>query len=47
MEEDEDRILLRNLGVSSANPEDIERNVISEVSASSLCLFVLSILFSI
>lgn len=34
MEEDEDRDLLSSLGVTSANPEDIERNILSEVSAS-------------
>lgn len=31
MEEDEDRILLSSLGVTSANPEDIERDILSEV----------------
>lgn len=31
MEEDEDRILLSSLGVTSANPEDIERNILSHV----------------
>ena len=31
MEEDEDRILLSSLGVTSANPEDIERGILSEV----------------
>ncbi|PRQ25810.1 putative DNA helicase chromatin remodeling SNF2 family [Rosa chinensis] len=31
MEEDEDRILLSSLGVTSANPEDIERHILSEV----------------
>lgn len=31
MEEDEDRILLNSLGVTSANPEDIERNILSQV----------------
>lgn len=30
MEEDEDRILLSSLGVTSANPEDIERNILSQ-----------------
>uniref|UniRef100_A0A803PGL4 Protein CHROMATIN REMODELING 8 n=1 Tax=Cannabis sativa TaxID=3483 RepID=A0A803PGL4_CANSA len=30
MEEDEDRILLSSLGITSANPEDIERNILSE-----------------
>lgn len=30
MEEDEDRILLSSLGVTSANPEDIERDILSE-----------------
>lgn len=33
MEEDEDKILLNNLGVTSANPEDIERDVLAEASA--------------
>lgn len=40
MEEDEDRILLSGLGVTSANPEDIERNILSEV-----ILFVFIYLF--
>lgn len=31
MEEDEDRVLLSSLGVTSANPEDIERNILSKV----------------
>lgn len=34
MEEDEDRILLNSLGVESANPECIEREVIAEVPGS-------------
>lgn len=33
MEEEEDRILLSSLGVTSANPEDIERDVLAKVSA--------------
>lgn len=33
MEEDEeDRILLRRLGVDSANPEDIERDILGKVT---------------
>ncbi|KAL5561931.1 hypothetical protein UlMin_031678 [Ulmus minor] len=32
MEEEEDRILLRSLGVTSANPEDIERNILSKAT---------------
>ena len=36
MEEDEDRILLNSLGIASANPEDIERDVLAEVLDSSL-----------
>ncbi|PON81759.1 Protein CHROMATIN REMODELING [Trema orientale] len=32
MEEDEDRILLSSLGVTSANPEDIERNILNEAT---------------
>lgn len=39
MEEDEDRILLNSLGIASANPEDIERDVLAEVSDSSLSNF--------
>lgn len=31
MEEEEDRILLSSLGVKSANPEDIERDVLEKV----------------
>lgn len=34
MEEDEDRVLLSSLGITSANPEEIERNILSEVLAS-------------
>lgn len=33
MEEEEDRILLNSLGVTSANPEDIERDLLKEVMA--------------
>ena len=36
MEEDEDRILLNSLGIASANPEDIERDVLAEVLDASL-----------
>ncbi|KDP26514.1 hypothetical protein JCGZ_17672 [Jatropha curcas] len=32
MEEDEDKVLLSSLGVTSANPEDIERDVLAEVT---------------
>jgi hypothetical protein len=39
MEEDEDRILLNSLGIASANPEDIERDVIAEVSAFTFLEF--------
>lgn len=39
MEEDEDRILLNSLGIASANPEDIERDVLAEVSDCSLSNF--------
>lgn len=31
MEEDEDKALLSSLGVTSANAEDIERNVLAQV----------------
>lgn len=31
MEEDEDRILLSSLGVTSANPADIEQTILDEV----------------
>lgn len=31
MEEDEDRFLLSSLGVTSANPEDIEQTILDEV----------------
>lgn len=34
MEEEEDRLLLNSLGVTSANPEDIERDILKEVSLS-------------
>lgn len=33
MEEEEDRLLLSSLGVTSANPEDIERDVLAAVLA--------------
>jgi len=39
MEEEEDRILLCSLGVKSANPEDIERDVLEKVYIISFCLF--------
>lgn len=35
MEEDEDRILLSSLGVTSANPEDIERNILSQARSNA------------
>lgn len=31
MEEDEDKALLSTLGIASANPEDIERDILAEV----------------
>lgn len=36
MEEEEERILLKSLGVTSANPEDIERDVIAAAVFASL-----------
>ncbi|KAK7393386.1 hypothetical protein VNO78_21939 [Psophocarpus tetragonolobus] len=36
MEEEEDRILLTSLGVKSANPEDIERDVLEKASNDSV-----------
>ena len=41
MEEEEDRIFLNSLGVTSANPEDIERDLIEEVMTgvfSKICI---------
>lgn len=38
MDDDEDKLLLSSLGVASANPEDIERKVIAEVTYSNLLL---------
>lgn len=35
MEEDEDNILLSSLGIKSANPEDIERKILSEVKTGA------------
>lgn len=35
MEEEEDRILLNSLGVTSANPEDIERDLLKEAKKNS------------
>lgn len=34
MDPDEDRILLSSLGVTSANPEDIERNILSQATSN-------------
>lgn len=31
-EEEEDRVLLSSLGVTSANPEDIERHILAKVA---------------
>lgn len=35
-EDDEDRLFLSSLGITSANPEDIERKILSEVAFLSL-----------
>ena len=46
-EEEEDQILLRNLGVESANPEDIERDILAvrgKLDFFYLCLPPLTIL---
>lgn len=43
MGEDEDRSLLSSLGVTSANPEDIERDVLEEVSFKTLSVVFFSI----
>lgn len=32
MEEEEDAILLNSLGVTSANPDDIERDILNKVT---------------
>ena len=40
MEEDEDRVLLSSLGVTSANPEDIERDILSQVLILINCIFL-------
>lgn len=40
MEEDEDRILLSSLGVTSANPDDIERDVLAAVLIWFHCSFI-------
>ena len=45
MEEDEDAILLTSLGVKSANPQDIERDVLVEVLASVSLAFCVSFLY--
>lgn len=45
MEEEEDRILLSSLGVKSANPEDIERDVLEKVYIISFCLFTFFICY--
>jgi len=37
MEEDEDQFLLSSLGVTSANPEDLEQKILDEVN---ICSFV-------
>lgn len=41
-EEEEDRILLSALGVTSANPEDIERDIIEKVVFCTLYALLLS-----
>lgn len=40
MAEEEDRILLRSLGVTSANPEDVEREILAGVLALVFCLLI-------
>ena len=39
-EEEEDQILLRNLGVESANPEDIERDILAVRGKLNFYLFM-------
>lgn len=39
-EEEEDKILLSSLGVTSANPEDIERDVLDQVCYSQVELLL-------
>lgn len=36
-EEDEDKLLLSSLGIASANPEDIERKLLSEANKAAIC----------
>lgn len=45
-EEEEDRVLLSALGVTSANPEDIERDIIEKVEFLFICSFLLRISFN-
>lgn len=37
MEEEEDAFFLNSLGVTSANPEDIERDILEKVTISEFC----------
>lgn len=47
MAEDEDRVLLSSLGITSANPEDIERDVLAEVLARTLLTSVEYVTFNV
>lgn len=40
-EEEEDRVLLNTLGVTSANPEDIERDILQKVAFTHFSLYLL------
>jgi DNA excision repair protein ERCC-6 len=47
MAEDEDRVLLSSLGITSANPEDIERDILAEVLARTLLTLVEYVTFNV
>ncbi|KAE9460643.1 hypothetical protein C3L33_07394, partial [Rhododendron williamsianum] len=44
-EEEEDRVLLSSLGVTSANPEDIERHVLAKVATDISILVIKEVIF--
>lgn len=44
MEEDEDQSLLTSLGVTLANPADLEQTILDEVNISSFVYYVFGII---
>lgn len=47
MEEEDDRNLLSSLGVTSANPDDVERDVLAEVYVWFSCYFIVLFLICV